>query len=131
MVDWGFVASLEALLRQGVQVDIGYGIDDGVHDGRKDPTAKIAITKEAERDLRELERKYKNFRLTLVGNTHRKQLICDDEFAVTTSFNWLSFKGSPRGNPRDEFGVVVRKKPYVEKAFEEAKRLLSDGYSGR
>ncbi|MBI2745413.1 MAG: hypothetical protein HYX45_07490 [Burkholderiales bacterium] len=131
VVDWGFVASLEALLRQGVQVDIGYGIDDGVNDGRKDPTAKIAITKEAERDLRELERKYKNFRLTLVGNTHRKQLICDDEFAVTTSFNWLSFKGSPRGNPRDEFGVVVRKKPYVEKAFEEAKRLLSDGYSGR
>lgn len=131
VVDWPFIASLEALLRQGVQVDIGYGIDEGADDRRKDPTAKVAITKEAERDLRDLERRFKHFRLTLVGNTHRKLLICDDEFAVTTSFNWLSFKGSPQGKPRDEFGVVVRKKAYVEKAFEDAKRLLSDGYSGR
>ncbi len=131
VVDWGFIASLEALLRQGVQVDIGYGIDDGADERRKDPTMKVAITREAERDLRDLERRYKNFRLTLVGNTHRKQLICDDEFAVTTSFNWLSFKGSPQGKPRDEFGVVVRKKAYVEKAYDDAKRLLSDGYKGR
>lgn len=131
VVDWGFIASLEALLRKGVQVDIGYGIDEATGDGRKDPTAKLAITKEAERDLRDLERRFKNFHLTLVGNTHRKLLICDDEFAVTTSFNWLSFKGSPKGRPRDEFGVVVRKKPYVEKAFDDAKHLLSDGYSGR
>lgn len=111
-------------------MDIGYGIDEGGDNGRRDPNAKVAITKEAERDLRDLERRFKNFRLTIVGNTHRKQLFCDDEFAVTTSFNWLSFKGSSREKPRDEFGVVVRKKAYVEKAFEDARRLLADGYAG-
>lgn len=37
---------------------------------------------------------YKNFHFVYVGNTHCKSLVCDDQFAVVTSFNWLSYKGA-------------------------------------
>lgn len=133
VVNWEFVASLEALLRQGVDVYIGYGLEDGEGGGRGTDAArnKIAITPAAEKDLKQLVERYKNFRFVFVGNTHRKTLVSDDAFAVITSFNWLSFKGDPRDKPRDESGVVIRKKAYVDNEFEKGLCLLENGYSGK
>jgi DNA-binding MarR family transcriptional regulator len=131
VVDWPFVASLEALLRNGVQVHIGYGIDEADGGGKKNAAKeKPAITPYAERDLKDLAARFKNFHFVYVGNTHRKSLVCDDEFAVVTSFNWLSFKGDSQGKPRDERGVVFRKKQHVERLAAEELELLSKGYSG-
>lgn len=132
VVDYGFISSLEALLRRRVDVFIGYGLDDG-DEGRGKGTEKgrVAITKDAERELRALESKYRNFKLVYVGNTHRKTLVSDDSFAVVTSFNWLSFKGDPKKPPRDEGGVVIRKSEYVEAEFAKGMKLLDEGYSGR
>ncbi|WP_228894811.1 phospholipase D-like domain-containing protein [Pseudoduganella aquatica] len=132
VVNWEFIASLEALLRQGVDVHIGYGLDDGDAGAKGDAAkSKLPITPQAERDLKQLEEKYKSkFKFTFVGNTHRKVLISDDNFAVVTSFNWLSFKGDPRDKPRDEGGIVIRKKTYVDNEFERAVNLLKNGYSG-
>jgi hypothetical protein len=132
VVDYGFISSLEALLRRRVDVFIGYGLDDG-DDGRGKGAEKnrVAITKDAERELRALESKYRNFRLVYVGNTHRKALVSDDSFAVVTSFNWLSFRGDPKKPPRDEGGVVIRKSEYVEAEFAKGMKLLDEGYSGR
>lgn len=132
VVNWEFVASLEALLRQGVDVHIGYGLEDG--EGGKGTDAarnKMPITPAAEKDLKQLAERYKNFRFVFVGNTHRKTLVSDDAFAVITSFNWLSFKGDPRDKPRDEGGVVIRKKAYVDNEFEKGLSLLENGYSGK
>lgn len=134
VVDYGFISSMEALLRRGVEVFIGYGLDDGDEGKGKGKDAGInraAITKDAERELRALEGKYRNFKLIYVGNTHRKTLVSDDVFAVVTSFNWLSFKGDPKKPPRDEYGVVIRKPEYVEEEFTKGMNLLKDGYSGR
>lgn len=131
VVDWPFVKSLEALLRQGVEVYIGYGIDRADGDGKKNAARdKPAITPGAEKDLKELAAKFPSFHFVYVGNTHRKSLVCDDEFAVVTSFNWLSYKGDSRGAPRDEHGIVFRKKSYVEKVAKDMLDLLSKGYSG-
>lgn len=131
VVNWEFVASLEALLRKGVDVHIGYGIDDGDTGGRANAAQnKLPITPQAERDLQLLVSKYPNFKFVYVGNTHRKSLVSDDSFAVTTSFNWLSFKGDPRDKPRDEHGVVIRKKLYVDQQYDEGIALLEKGYSG-
>lgn len=131
VVNWEFIASLEALLRKGVDVHIGYGIDDGEAAGRGNAAQnKLPITPQAERDLGQLASKYSNFKFVYVGNTHRKSLISDDSFAVTTSFNWLSFKGDPRDKPRDEHGVVIRKKQYVDQQYELGISLLEKGYSG-
>lgn len=131
VVNWEFVASLEALLRANVTVHIGYGLDEGEGGGKGVPgQSKLAITERAEKDLRSLEGKYKNFHLVYVGNTHRKLLVSDDEFAVTTSFNWLSFRGDPKDKPRDEYGELFRKASQVEKRYQGGLALLQDGYRG-
>jgi hypothetical protein len=131
VVNREFVASLEALLRANVIVHIGYGLDEGEGAGKGAPgQSKIAITERAEKDLRYLEGKYKNFHLVYVGNTHRKLLVSDDDFAVTTSFNWLSFRGDPKDRPRDEYGEVFRKASQVEKRYQAGMALLEEGYRG-
>lgn len=131
VVNWEFIASLEVLLRKGVVVHIGYGIDDGEAGGRGNAVQnKLPITPQAERDLGQLANKYPNFKLVYVGNTHRKALVSDDKFAVTTSFNWLSFKGDPRDRPRDEYGEVFRKKQHVDRRYDLGLALLEQGYSG-
>lgn len=132
VVDYGFISSLEALLRRGVDVSIGYGLDDGDQGKGQDAGRnRVAIIKDAERKLRALENRYRNFNLVYVGNTHRKTLVSDDSFAVVTSFNWLSFKGDPKKPPRDEYGVVIRKPEYVEEEYVKGMSLLKEGYSGR
>lgn len=131
VVNWEFVTSLERLLQANVTVHIGYGLDEGEGAGKGTPgQSKIPITEKAEKDLKSLEAKYANFRLVYVGNTHRKLLVSDEEFAVTTSFNWLSFRGDPRDKPRDEYGEVFRKKSQVEKRYQDGLALLEKGYRG-
>jgi len=127
VIDRPFLASLEVLLRRGVNVHIGYGISDA--DGPKKSVAndKADITPGAERELRSLAGKYANFHFIYVGNTHRKSLVCDQEFAIVTSFNWLSYKGDSKGKPRDERGHVYRKKQHVDMVASEDFALLSKG----
>lgn len=127
VIDWGFVSSLDALLRGGVEVHIGFGIANADGPKKNPANDKPDITPGAERDLNELAAKFKNFHFVYVGNTHRKSLVCDDEFAVVTSFNWLSCKGDSKGKPRDERGHVYRKKHHVEKVAAEDLELLSKG----
>jgi hypothetical protein len=131
VIDWPFIASLEALLKSGVEVYIGYGIEKADGNGKRNAAKdKPDITPSAEADLRKLADRYKHFHFVHVGNTHRKSLVCDDQFAVVTSFNWLSYKGDSQGSPRDERGIVVRKKHHVERLAEEELELLRKGYAG-
>ncbi|MBU1357662.1 MAG: hypothetical protein KKC79_00405 [Gammaproteobacteria bacterium] len=131
VIDWPFIASLDALLRSGVEVYIGYGIEKADGNGKRNAAKdKPDITPRAETDLRELAIRHKNFRFVHIGNTHRKSLVCDDQFAVVTSFNWLSYKGDSQGSPRDERGIVFRKKHHVERLVEEELELLGKGYAG-
>jgi DNA-binding MarR family transcriptional regulator len=131
VIDWPFIASLEALLKSGVDVFIGYGIEKADAHGRRNAAnEKPDISPRAEADLKKLAQTYKNFHFVYVGNTHRKSLVCDDQFAVVTSFNWLSYKGDSRGSPRDERGIVFRKKQHVERLLAEELELLGKGYTG-
>ena len=131
VIDWPFIASLEALLKSGVEVSIGYGIEKADANGRRNvANEKPDISPRAEADLKKLAHMYKNFHFVYVGNTHRKSLVCDDQFAVVTSFNWLSYKGDSRGSPRDERGIVFRKKHHVERLLAEELELLGKGYTG-
>lgn len=134
VVDDSFLRDLEAALRRGVKVHIGYGIDEG--DQRKPGSPapagqnKPAISQPAKRALDALARRYRNFKFVYIGNTHRKLLVCDDAFSVITSFNWLSYRGDPKDKPRDEYGQLVRKRHYVEKHYAEGLSLIEDGYKG-
>ena len=130
VVDRNFIGSLEALLRNGVHVYIGYGLseDDGKAKANDQARSKLPISKRAKADLEALQGRFKNFRFRFVGNTHRKFLVCDNKFAVSTSFNWLSFLGDPKERARDESGLLIAKAEYVEEMFRDALDLLEHGY---
>ncbi|MGJ7570903.1 phospholipase D-like domain-containing protein [Variovorax sp. RB2P76] len=135
VVDEPFLRDLEAALRRGVKVHIGYGIDEGDQRRPGAPTAagqnKPAITPQARRALDALAKRFRNFKFVYIGNTHRKLLVCDDEFSVITSFNWLSYRGDPKDKPRDEYGQLVRKRHYVDKHYAEGLALIEHGYQGQ
>lgn len=131
VIDNMFVMSLEALLRNGVDVTIGYGLADeegarGTDKAKQKPT----ITFQAEKELANIQKRFDNFKLVFLGNTHRKLLVSDDKFAVVTSFNWLSFRGDPGKKARDEFGFLVTEPDGVESIFQDAIELLAKGYNG-
>lgn len=128
IIDERFIGSLHLLLKAGVLVYIGYGLAEG---NAKNKANKLPITPQAEKDLTQVQKQYpKTFRFVFVGNTHRKTLVSDDQFAIVTSFNWMSFKGDPNEKPRDEHGVVIRKKVYVDRIFQQSLSLLDKGYAG-
>lgn len=132
VIDNMFVLSLEALLRNGVDVIIGYGLadEDGVR-GTDKAKQKPVITYQAEKELTSIQKRFDNFKLVFLGNTHRKLLVSDNKFAVVTSFNWLSFRGDPGKKARDEFGFLVTEPEDVEGIYQDGIELLAKGYDGR
>jgi hypothetical protein len=111
-VDKRFLQLFENLLKRGVQVFIGYGL--GENDDKKH-----SCDIQAEKHLQKLANQYKtNFLLKRLGDTHAKILISDAKFAVTTSFNWLSFKGDRDRTFRDERGTLVSDTHKIDELFD-------------
>lgn len=109
VVDNRFLNALGERLRRGVDVHIGYGL--GVEER----------VPQAIRKLEQLARDHINFRLVRLGDTHAKMLIKDDDWMVTTSFNWLSFRGDPKRTFREEWGTRVAIRDQVR---DQATRIL-------
>jgi hypothetical protein len=113
VVDKDFLLKLEDLLKRNVAVFIGYGIT-------KQPTTNLDPLHQAARDeLGHLAGKYSTFRFKRLGDTHAKILIKDRDFSVVSSFNWLSFKGDPSRTFRDEQGIKVQDRDFIDKKFAE------------
>jgi hypothetical protein len=106
-----FIDRLENLLKKEVIVYIGYGIG-----GNED---KKYLDQKAEESIQNLANRYENFHLKDLGNTHAKILISDNNYAVVTSFNWLSFKGDANRKFRDERGTMVCDNGEIEQLFME------------
>lgn len=106
-VDKQFLETLETTLKRKVQVYIFYGIKGSSQ--QNDPRAI--------QTLEELSKTYNNFKFDKVRNTHRKILVCDAEFGIVTSFNFLSFRADPNLTYRDELGVIIRDVPTIEDLF--------------
>jgi hypothetical protein len=109
-----FLDRVEDAIKRGATVYIGYGLDE--HGQQSEPRPKQA---RAVQMLEQLASKY-GHRLVMVrlGDTHAKVLICDDVFAVVTSFNWLSFAGDAFRPFRDERGSYIGIAEKVEEEFE-------------
>ena len=60
----------------------------------------------------------REFHVCRLGDTHAKVVISDRNFIVTTSFNWLSFKGDPNRTFRDEQGTFVAIPDFIDQRFE-------------
>ncbi len=113
VVNRDFLSKLEAVLRRGVHVYIGHGIEQQNDRRNKeaDASAKTALDRLASR--------YENFHFKHFGDTHAKVLAWDSSCAVLTSFNWLSFKGDRNRGYRDEQGTVVTIASKVDEKFAE------------
>lgn len=97
------VNRIEDALKRGVFIAFGYGISH-----KKDPLTEIVVSR-----LQSLS-KYSNFLIKDVGDTHEKTLICDRNYVVTTSYNFLSYKPRPNEEIRVERGVLIRNRKKVE-----------------
>lgn len=115
VVGTAFLSDLEQLLRRNVRVTIahGYGPDDRGSD------------KDALERLTNLATRFGNFRFVRLANTHAKVLIFDDSW-VSTSFNWLSFKGDPDRTYRMEEGTLVSIPKRVAEAYNRYLEMIED-----
>jgi hypothetical protein len=113
VVNKQFIEQLEKLLKRDVQLLIGYGL------GKDEDDKKYPSDIQAEKNLKKLANQYKdNFILKRLGDTHAKILVSDAKFAVTTSFNWLSFKGDRDRTFRDERGTLVSDPQKIDELFD-------------
>ena len=111
VVNAGFLEQLSQLLRKGVRVHIGYGLEQRPGDR---PVAQA--DEKAEAALATLATRFSNFTFVKLGNTHSKQLLFDDTH-ISGSFNWLSFQGDARKQYRHEESTVVRRKDLVDAKY--------------
>ena len=112
VVNANFLGHLQRLLKAGVDVYIGYGLDD------KKRERAGARENQAEQSLGKLAAEYAKFRFRRLGDTHAKVLIKDSDYYVITSFNWLSFRGDPNRTFREEWGNRVSIPEIVDDYFQ-------------
>ncbi|KPI53001.1 hypothetical protein KW95_04425 [Clostridioides difficile] len=103
----GLDSEIENLIKQAigrkVSVYIGYGISD------KEDSDKEIIYR-----LNKIKEKNSRLKITRLANTHEKVLVCDRDFMVVTSFNWLSFKGNPKWGFRQELGIYTEHQEVIK-----------------
>lgn len=113
-----FMRLLQLACKRGVDIHIGFGIGGD----RPQPHAR---DRAPERRLRGLAKNFRNFHFAELGNTHAKILIFDDIW-ITTSFNWLSFKGDPDRTYRQEEGLLVRVPEQVDAEYADFQQQIED-----
>jgi len=100
VVNKAFMDDMYRVARRGAFIHIGYGIDEYAN----------GCDERAVENLTRLHDKFENVVVALLGNTHAKLLIWDDA-QITSSFNWLSFRGDADRTYRQELGVLVKQSP--------------------
>lgn len=112
VVNRSFIDKLRILLQRNVRIYIGYGIGEREGD-------KPQIDKWCKDQLEQLANIYrKNFYFKYIGKTHAKILLYDKKLLITTSFNWLSFKGDRNYDFRDERGTLIKIPENIDEEFE-------------
>lgn len=80
--------SIESALERGVQITIKYGMKP------RNKFDKVGIDVKSKEYFIELQNRYADLFHLKEGNDHSKIVICDEEFMILGSFNWLSFGGN-------------------------------------
>lgn len=97
---------IEAAVNRGVEVTIKYGLKP------RNRFDKIGIDEESKRFFNSLDKSL--FRL-IKGDDHSKIVICDNEFMIMGSFNWLSFGGGNEPNARGETSSIIKNEAEIKK----------------
>ncbi|KAF1084970.1 hypothetical protein SPSYN_01106 [Sporotomaculum syntrophicum] len=117
-MDDDLLALIRAALTRKVEIHIGYGISDERSSNDTYPVKKL------KEYLSKSFGKY--LKLHKLGNTHEKVLVCDEKFAVVTSFNWLSFKGDPNRGFRRETGLYTQNPVTIKNIIEDTLKRFNE-----
>jgi len=104
-VDFELRKTIHETIGRGVDVWIGYGFGEDDNDQRR-TLDKLSSMQRG--------RSGAHLRIERLSDTHAKVVICDEDFVVTTSFNWLSFRGREDWGNRVEFGMLTREAAAVQ-----------------
>lgn len=116
VVNHDFISTLEKALKRQVKVYIIYGIKG----------SSFQNDKRSIEQLEKLMNNYKNFTFQKTTNSHRKQIVCDEKFAIVASLNFLSFRADPNLTYRDELGIVLRDKQTIDDLFNSGLSLIDN-----
>lgn len=122
MVDDEFTESIIECLKRGVNIYIGYGYKSSYNN-----TEKKDFETKAEEDLKNLVKTSSKDNLKgkiylAEYKNHSKILICDDDYAVCGSFNWLS---NAKGQNIERSYVIYDKK-IVLKEIQQIKKYVKN-----
>jgi len=117
-MDNELISKIDKALQRKVEVVIGYGISQDTKHKDTRPLDRLNKLKE------KVYGKY--LQVKRLGNTHEKVLVCDTQFAVITSFNWMSFKGSPTRGFRQETGFLFHDEKNILKLMEDVKSRFNE-----
>lgn len=94
------IEKCEELIKRGVRIDIGWGKLEDLAKDQIDTFWYGALPK-----LRQLENEYPEFLYLKELGTHEKFLVCDNNFAMLGSHNFLTSKES---SPEFEVGILIK-----------------------
>jgi hypothetical protein len=100
-------------IARGVHIRIGYGMgkERDAGEAERNRTNVHNVKRTVERWIPKDARGQLDMRET--GGTHQKILVCDRTFAITGSFNWLSYAGQQDEGYRNETGTLFYQETWV------------------
>ncbi len=114
VVNKNFANKLERAAARGVQIDIGIGFIEDLSDSHE---YSIDL-------LVGISKRHSNFRIHKL-KSHEKILIADNAY-ISTSFNWLSFKGITENHYRRENGTRIVNQADVDILYSEFVEEIND-----
>lgn len=122
---WAFDEPLMRLMVQtitrGAHIVIGYGFRSGKLDEEERHRNNVAAVK---RKLKTIIGERAGLEFRDVVSTHQKILICDRQFGIIGSFNWLSYRGDKDAGYRFESSTLLRNRLAVDRLAQLANRTL-------
>jgi len=104
------IEKCEELIKRGVRIDIGWGKLEDLARDQIDTSWYGALPK-----LRELQNEHPEFLNLKKLGTHEKFLVCDNNFAMLGSHNFLTSKES---SPEFEVGILIEDTNTIQKLID-------------
>ncbi len=111
-VDYELKEAMRNALQRGIELIIGYGFGESKEQEEK-------FVDRFKKFMTSPKKSLGKFHIYRVGDVHSKVLICDSNFMIISSFNWLSFAGDPTRGSRVEDGMLTKDQMAIDQKTQE------------
>jgi hypothetical protein len=109
-----FIEKLTTLAKVGVEIHIGWYSESGPGESLRSKRNRAAELK-----LRDLSTEYKTVHVEKLGMSQENLLLVDQDFAILTNFDFLSFEGDPYRRMISRKGLLLRLPRLIDKLYEQ------------